>query len=580
MRGDENESSLIDLFYPLTNKKIIVIIVLIGILTYFNSLFNNFVGDDFGQVVFNTAIQSIKNIPVFFKISTFDLGNGISGIYYKPLLLISYTLIYCLFGSNAFYFHFFQLTLFITNAILLFLVLKKFINSHLSFILSVLFLVHPINQGVAGYIADLQDTQFFFFGILALLISMSKNIRYSRIIAFILLICSILSKETGFVFFIINLFYVFLFKKKQIISILLLSILLLIGYGFAHYHAVGMQFATANYAHISRLTFQKRLINIPSIIFFYFQILLFPVNLSVQYDWVIDNISVANFYIPLVLDLVIFSFFLIAARMVKIRNKTLFYPFLFFLFWFLISLGFHLQVIPLDATVSTAWFYLPFAGLLGMIGILIQIYVKTKRSKIVFNYFATFVILLLLILTIIRNSNFVNNLTLTCHDASVTKDYSLENSCGNSLFVDKQFSLAQKHLELSVQYAPYYYANWYSLGIVLGVEGAQDDNKTLIKESEKDIRNSIEIYPTIAEYYEILGYLYLNYNSTNTSITFLNSAIKRFPTDYKLWLYLSMVDVKAGNLSTAVNAIETSHNLDPNNPDVMTEYSKLVLHRN
>jgi len=579
MHSEETDYSLITFFYPLTNKKIIFLIVFIGIITYFNGLFNNFVGDDFGQIVYNSAIHSIRNIPILFRISTFDLGNGISGIYYKPLLLFSYTIIYSLFGLNAFYFHFFQLILFIANTILLYFLLKKFINLQLSFILSILFLVHPINQSIAGYIADFQDTQFFFFGMLALLFSMSEKIRYSSFIVFLLLVLSLLSKETGVVFVLINIFYICLFKKKQFISTLLLSIIILVCYGIAHFFAVGLQFTASNYAHISRLPFQERLINIPDIILFYLQKLLFPINLSINYDWVIVKATIINFYIPLVLDLLIFIFFFIAATLIKKRNITLFGPFLFFLFWFLVSLGFHIQIIPLDATVSTSWFYLPYAGLLGMFGIFLQVFLKKKRSKIIFNYIITIFVLVFLILTIIRNSNFANNLVLTCHDANITKDYSLENSCGNSLAVEGQYIQAQKHLELSVQYAPYYYANWYTLGTVLGIEGTQTHNMMLIKEGENDIRRSIAIYPSIAEYYDILGYLYLNYNSTKTSITFLTSAVKRFPRDYKLWLYLSMVEAKAGNTNTAIYAIKTSHVLNSNNPDVIFEYSKLILHR-
>src|SRR5258708_14907634 len=101
-----------------------------------------------------------------------------------------------LFGENAFFFHFLQVLLFVTNAVLVFLLLKKFINSHLVFVLSLIFLVHPINQTVAAYIATLQDTLFFFFGMLALLVTIANKVKYSQLIVFSLLALSLLSKET------------------------------------------------------------------------------------------------------------------------------------------------------------------------------------------------------------------------------------------------------------------------------------------------------------------------------------------------------------------------------------------------
>lgn len=580
MQRNANDFSFKDLFVPLTTKKVIIFIIIIGLITFFNSLFNNFVGDDYGQVVYNSAIQSIWNIPIFFRTSTFALGNGISGIYYKPLLLITYTIIYALFGPNALAFHFPQFILFVANAILLFLLLKKFIHIQLSFLLSVIFLVHPINQAVAGYIADLQDTLFFFFGLLALLFSMSEKIKHSQIIVFSLLLLSVLSKETGVAFILINLFYIAFFKKQQLIRTLIISVLLLVCYWIAHFYAVGTQFTASNFSDISRLSLQIRVLNIPEIILFYLQTFLFPINLSVNYNWVISNITFLNFYLPLLIDILFFSSLIIAAKKIRIRKSGLFLPFVFFIFWFIIGLGFHLQIIPLDATVATSWFYLPLAGLLGIIGILIQVYIPSKLPKTVLHYFLTFTILIFTLLTIIRNSNFTDNLTLTCHDANVTPSYSLENSCGNSLAVAGSYTQAQKHLELSVKYAPYYYANWFSLGTVLGIEGAQTHNMLLIKKGENDIHLSIQMEPNLPTYYESLGYLYLNYNDPTTTIPFLSNAVQKFPNDYKLWLYLSIVEYKVGNRNSAVHMIKTSYNLNPLNPDVVFEYNKIVHHSN
>ncbi len=141
----EDEFSLKQYFVPLTTTKAIHFIIIIGLVVYFNSLFNGFVGDDNGQIINNVAVHSINNIFGFFKVSTFDLGNGVSGMYYKPLLLLVYSLIYAISGSNAFFFHFFQLLIHIANAVFVFILFKKFINKDWAFLLSSVFLVHPIN---------------------------------------------------------------------------------------------------------------------------------------------------------------------------------------------------------------------------------------------------------------------------------------------------------------------------------------------------------------------------------------------------------------------------------------------------
>src|SRR5258707_302289 len=57
----EHDFSFNDLFIPLTTKKAIHWIVIIGLIIYFNSIFNGFIGDDYGQVVNITSI--LANTP-------------------------------------------------------------------------------------------------------------------------------------------------------------------------------------------------------------------------------------------------------------------------------------------------------------------------------------------------------------------------------------------------------------------------------------------------------------------------------------------------------------------------------------
>ncbi len=576
----EEEFSLKQYFVPLTTTKVIHFIIIIGIIVYFNSLFNGFVGDDYGQIVSNTVIQSVKNIPIFFRASTFTTGNGLSGLYYKPLLLTAYSIIYNLFGENAFFFHFLQVILFVTNTILVFMLFKKFINLHLAFVLSLFFLVHPINQAVAAYIATLQDTMFFFFGMLALLVTISNKAKYSQLITFSLLVLSLLSKETGIAFVIINFLYIALFRKERTRNTLLLSFFLLLIYGIVHFFAVGMQFVNPQMYHISRLPFQERLFNIPAIIVFYLQTFLFPANLAVSYDWVITNPDLSNFYFPLILVILfLFAIILIGKKMQK-KKPTLFPSYLFFVLWFFIGLGFHLQIIPLDGTVATSWFYVPIAGLLGMIGIIIQIPKNKKFLQNIIYYFSVVLILLLSILTIWRNSEFIDNLTLTCHDANEThSNFVLEYSCGNSLAVfAKSYDEAQKHIELSVKLAPYYFANWTALGMVLGTKGGQTNNMELIHQAENAFNTSIKNNPYDLSAYEPLGYLYLQYNDSQTTHKFLANAVKRFPSNYKLRLYLAVVEYRMGNTKSATQDINIAYALSKNNSIVFSEWNKLTKH--
>lgn len=576
MQKDANESNFKDLFTPLTNTKCIVFLFILGLITYFNSLFNNFIGDDYGQILYNPTVHSLLNIPLFFKISTFALGNGIGGIYYKPLLLIVYTLLYSLFGPVPFYFHFLQLILFISNAILFFIFLNKFIPRSSSFVLATIFLVHPINQATASYIADLQDTLFFFFGISAMVLSLKSTYKYSQILEYFFLCLSLLSKESGMLFVIMYVLYKYFFKKHEFKISAIIASVILVSYIFAHYMAVGTQFASSNFAHISRLPLSQRLINIPEIIVFYLQKFLFPLNLAIHYDWVVMTISFLSFYLPLIIVLVVFFCLLYGSKIVRQKNQKLYYGYIFFLIWFILGLCLHVQVIPLDATVSTAWFYFPIAGLLGLLGIYFYTLVQNKSQREISTYLAFIVILIFIGLTIIRNSEYKDNLTITCHDADETyNDYSLENSCGSSLAIAGFYPEAKDHLLRSAQLAPYYYASWYSLGTVVGIEGSQTHNMKLIYQAENDFQTSIKIDPNIPSYYELLGYLYINYNAPTTTIPYLYNALSKYPDDSKLWLYLAIAEYKDGQLKNSESAIKKAYLLNPNNPAIISEYQAI-----
>jgi len=200
-----------DFFTPLTNSKAIGIIFVVGVIVFTNGLFNGFVLDDISQIIDNSNIHSITNFFSFFTGSTFYGGGGqLIGVYYKPITLGVYSLLYSIFGAEPFWFHLFQLILHITNVSILFLVLRRFFKSPTSLILSLIFLIHPINSESVYYISAIQDVLFFFFGIVGLwLIINYKSDKY-LLFAGISLFLSLLSKESGVLFIVISIIYTFL----------------------------------------------------------------------------------------------------------------------------------------------------------------------------------------------------------------------------------------------------------------------------------------------------------------------------------------------------------------------------------
>lgn len=196
-----------------------LIIALTGLAVFASGLVSPFWGDDNLQIVENIPVHSIANLWLFFQGGTFYNGQGLaplSGAYYRPLMTTVFSLVYSIFGPNAIAFHLLQLGLYITAAVLLWLVFRYSFRPALALALSLIFLVHPLNSQVVFAIASMQDVLFFLFGMLALwLLLRYGSVKSLWLVAGCLLL-SLLSKETGVLFLVLALLYLFWFDRGRL----------------------------------------------------------------------------------------------------------------------------------------------------------------------------------------------------------------------------------------------------------------------------------------------------------------------------------------------------------------------------
>ncbi|EKE05141.1 MAG: hypothetical protein ACD_19C00425G0002 [uncultured bacterium] len=443
------------------NQKYILIIFSIGFLLFLFSLGNKFVWDDEEQIVNNTLIHSISNLPLFFSGGAFNSGGtgGLLGIYYKPMMTLSFSILHNIFGSRPFFFHLTSVFLHISSSVIVFLIFKSFFRDKRSLLLSLIFLVHPLYSEVVFYVANFQDVLFFFFGSLALLFSIqSKN----KFLVTILLLLSLLSKETGIIFVLAVLFY-----KYWISSLLSLSIYAVMRLGIAKIGFDAHQIST-----IASLNLWQRLLNVPKIAFYYVQNLFVPTNLVPNQHWVITNVNFYNFWMPL---LAVILFFAILIYFTFQKNKNYY----LFLAIFILSFAMHMQIFPLDVTLSGRWFYLPIFGLLGMIG-----FFKPKLNIKYLESILYIIIISLSLITFRRSFDWKNGLTLYSHDAKIiTDDFNLNNNLGVELFRIGKFKEAKINFQKSVDIAPYWWTNWNNLGAIVEREGDLETAATYYKKA-------------------------------------------------------------------------------------------------
>jgi tetratricopeptide (TPR) repeat protein len=556
----------------ITTVSALLEMLVLGIFVYSTGLKSPFMGDDQSQIVNNPIVHSITNLPQFFTGSTFYLAQSATplvGSYYRPLMITVFSALFSLFGANPLTFHALQLLVHILCAFVLFLVLRYFFKPILALFLALVFLVHPVNSQSVYSIAALQEPLFFIFGITAIwtLIRFQDDSPWYSLITGALLLLSLLSKETGALFTLMALIYLFLVDKRRCLKFLPVVTVVAITYLSLKIHAVGA-FTNPSLAPIDSLNLWHRLLSAPVIITFYLVQFVLPLNLAMHYYFVTRSLTASGFWFPLLFVLVVVCSVLFAGRHLLLhRPKRYFILFLFFALWLAAGLAMHLQFLPLDETVSDTWAYFPIVGFLGMIGVLVEAY-PVKVSRRASFIIASIVIAALGLRSAIRGLDYRSEETLATRSVAVSDDdYLSENVLAIDLSNQKQYALAKPHVlrAISIYKIP---GEYNTLGVIdyglADYSGAQQAYQVALASGYK----FQDIYDNMAELTLMTG------NSSN-NIDFVENAIKLYPQDGALWLYLAIDEYEGGDVTGATKAIESARQLS-DDPRIPLVYSTIM----
>lgn len=560
MKSDgQNDSGLYNLITPFTDRKAIIYIIVIGFAVYFNMLFNNFVWDDLGYVLSSSTSNALNVLRLF---SSNNIFNSFG--YYRPLPALYFSILFHFFGTTPFFYHFIQLSFHITNTIFFYFLLKSFFKTKASFIVSLLFLIHPIQVESVSYIAQTDSVLFFLFGICAFLLSQHKQLDTWLVIriAVLLLLCS-LTKEPGLLFIPLIICYRFIFKKGKLASFSIIGLFVLLCYCFIRFFISKVYFYNMVFVPISRSSLSIRLLNIPDIILYYLKTFLFPENLAIMQNWVVTRLNFQDFWLPLSILLIIsFLYFIFAYNIYK--QKAYFRTYLFFSIWFFMGMVPYLQLIPLDETVADRWFYFPLAGLLGLLGtVLLSIKTKHKTLKPIINIGLILILCFFSIRTIIRNNDWQNALQLYLHDSKQSDSYLLEGSIGAIYIALNDWNDAIYHLQKSVALLP--------VNLAYTQLGYAYERKGDIKQAGKSYFQAVSVFTPDPNYqidepvYEnLVRYLLYFDNNPSLAHTYLAHSLAKFPNTIDLNVLLVIDEYKLHNhveeLAAAKKTYQLFHN--------------------
>ena len=534
-------------------------LVLLSLVTFANSFSNAFVWDDEEQIVANAAVHSLANIQYFFSGSTFNSGGAgqLGGLYYKPLMSVSYATIYSIFGPRPFFFHFIQTLLHGINAVLVMRFLyylfyeadfqknaKKVLTSQQAFwlagFLAALFVVHPINVESVVYIASMQEVLFMVFGLGAVLVALRQEMDWRRVVMVGgLLLASLLSKETGIIWLLSGGLMLWLFQIKKLERYLVAAGGAVAVYAFLRFAVAEVFLEKHGLSPITLMSFSERLLSLPKIVWFYFLTYFFPQRLLIAQHWVVTELTVADFWWPVLFVIGLVFFGLVISWYVWRSHSVFWKQWVIFPVLLGMGLGLHLQIFPLDMTVADRWFYLPQIGVLGLLSVLGIVGWQTAKKRVWLGmkpgfFSKTMVVIgiilvaLLMVRSWVRNTTWKNGLELYSHDAQYVQSFDLENNLGVEYFRAGQIELAKQHFVNSTQLAAHWWTNWNNLGVVEERAGQLDQ---ALNYYQKSIDN---------------GQYYLAYQNKArillqqdpaAATSFIESSLSLFPQNLSLWQY-------------------------------------------
>jgi protein O-mannosyl-transferase len=150
---------------PLRPETLLVaVLILVTLLCYGNILANSFVYDDDQQILQNPYIRSWHFLPEIFTTTVWSfVGQAGATNYYRPLMTLSFLILWKLFGPIPFGFHLFSIVVHAGVVILVFYVGRKvFQDWRVAWVGALLFALHPIHTEAVDWIAALPDLESAF----------------------------------------------------------------------------------------------------------------------------------------------------------------------------------------------------------------------------------------------------------------------------------------------------------------------------------------------------------------------------------------------------------------------------------
>jgi len=486
-------------------KMILRFSLIIGVVAFFlysNTLSHSFVLDDYSVIKENQLTQKgTAALKEIFKSSYREGYSNNENNLYRPLSKAMFAIEWQVSPNNPSIHHFMNVLLYSIACILLFFVLISYtkINTFLVFLITILFVAHPIHTEVVANIKSRDEIMSMIF-LLSSLLFISKYLKESKsshlIISLACFFLALLSKESAIVYVALAPLFIYFFKEtssKTLIKISGSILAVAILYIIIHISIIGslgiknIPVIDNSILFTSNVGHQK--LTAILIMGIYFMLLLFPHPLSSDYSFdtipIVTSIGNIGFLFSLA-----FHLFILIYAIKKIKEKHLLS---FCIFFYFISMALASNIFMLIGThlAERLLFFPSIAFCIALVYFLSKLFktdLENVNTNSVFSVAGTRNILIVSLIittaysfkTIARNKDWKSDTTL------FGKDLQTVPNSAHMLF---------------------YHANHMTNKDTLAVVSPQEKEYRL-KTAQKNIEKALKLYELFPDAHNVAGKIY------------------------------------------------------------------------
>lgn len=487
----------------------LLIILLVSVGCYINSLDGGFAFDDVDMVQNNLLIRSLKNTPEIWRTSWWG-GAGRRSNEYRPLTVFTFALNYAGGGLNPFGYHLANVLLHALFSLLFFGFLRKISgDDKLALISALLFAAHPIHTEPVNNIvgrAEIFAAIFVFAGLWLFWSAHRAAIPARRMICLLasamFFLLGMLSKESAIVFLPAALLLTLIQKSipKKIISAFVFYGIVLVLYMAMRKNALGgfvssgMKVSPIDNVLVLAeqrggwIPYYATVIKAFGI---YVRLLIFPASLSADYSYNQVPLAAGFFEAGVIVSLILLTAHVWLVYYFWKRKHWL--P-LWGVLFFLCALTPVSNAFKMIGTlIGERLLYLPSAGFCMAAGWALS------RADVYFRQHGIALALCALLVLaygvrcLVRNPEWKDDITLYAATVRTSPNVArIHNNIGSVLKEEKRYTEALFHFERAAEIAPFYGAPIANKGEVLRLMGKPSESIPL---QEKVIAMQPDYYP-------------------------------------------------------------------------------------